>query len=91
MNIFLNVYDFVVSRPYTFRQSLLYHPKKKKKKKRWKEAEAGVVWKWEPHMGDECGSYVSAVEWEGVQGRISEACRVERVYSVGVSLVVCRE
>jgi len=34
-------------------------PKKKKKKKKWEEAKAGVVWKWELHMGSE----VEAMQW----------------------------
>jgi len=46
--------------------SLTHKKKKKKKKKKWKEAEAGVVWRWKLHMGNECGSYASVVEWEGV-------------------------
>jgi len=35
------------------RAASLTHKKKKKKKKKWKEAEAGVVWKWELHTGCE--------------------------------------
>ena len=49
------------------------------------------MWRWKLHTGDECGSYVSAVEQEGAQGRISEACRAEQVYSTRVSLVACGE
>jgi len=50
-----------------------------------------VVWEWELHTGGECGGYVSTVEWEGVQGGISEACRAEQVYSIRASLVACGE
>ena len=50
-----------------------------------------MVWEWELHTSSECGGYVSMVEWEGVRGGISEACRAEWVYSIGVSLVVCGE
>jgi len=41
---------------------------------KWKEVEAGVVWKWELHTGDEVGAMrrdTGMVEWEGQQGGIS--------------------
>jgi len=63
----------------------------KKKKKKWKEAEAGVVWKWELHMGDEVEAI--QVQWyrRGSKAALVECAEWRWVYTIGISLVACRE
>ena len=71
------------------RATSLTHQKKKKKK--WREAEAGVVWKWKLHMGSEVEAM--RTQWYGSGGEegIVECAGQRRVYTIRASLVVSGE
>jgi len=53
------------------------------------EAEAGVVWKWELHMGNEVEAM--QVWWYGQWSEVGlvECAEQKWVYTIGASLVVC--
>jgi len=66
---------------------------KKKKKKKVERSGGGVVWKWKwnLHRGDEVEAM--QVQWHGRGHEVAlvEGKKWRRVYTMGTSLVVCRE